>query len=387
MEWTSVPDLIVPVLMPSVSKYQARSSTRPIRKHTEEWQKRHEAVIAAGGLHIVGTERHESRRVDNQLRGRSGRQGDAGSSRFYLSLEDDLLRIFGSDRISGIMGKLGMDEDEPIEHNMISKAIENAQRKVEGHNFDIRKHLLEYDDVMNKQREVIYNQRREVLASESVKTIVGDMIVDIAQNLAAEFVQTKVPSEDWDWQEMGERAQLLFGFEPKWPEEERQDLDGATLAEKFQAKVQAAYEKQEESIGSDTLRYLERIILLQMVDNHWKDHLLNMDHLKEGIGLRGYGQKNPLNEYKKEGFEMFMAMIDTVKLQTVGALFRVQLAKEEEVEEMSLEHRKKKQKMKLSRGGEGARQPAKREGEKIGRNAPCPCGSGKKYKRCCGRKT
>ena len=349
-----------------------------------------EGVADLGGLHILGTSRHESRRIDNQLRGRSGRQGDQGSSRFYLSLEDDLLRIFGSDRISGVLEKLGMDEDEPIEHNMISRAIENAQRKVEGHNFDIRKHLLEYDDVMNKQREVVYRQRREVLDGEDIKPVIEDLLAEEMDSIAAEFVEQKILSEDWDWQGINERMQGIIGVVPEWEEADKQDLDHDKFVEKLMQTARSAYEAQEEKIGAEGMRYLERVIFLQMVDTYWKEHLLNMDHLKEGIGLRGYGQKNPLNEYKREGFEMFANMIETVKQQTLTTLFRIKIASEEEVDRDALEKRKRQQsEMRLSRGGEGAeqaqKQPMKREGEKIGRNDPCPCGSGKKYKKCCGK--
>jgi len=349
-----------------------------------------EGVPDLGGLHILGTSRHESRRIDNQLRGRSGRQGDPGSSRFYLSLEDDLLRIFGSDKISGILDKLGMDEDEPIEHNMISKAIENAQRKVEGHNFDIRKHLLEYDDVMNKQREVIYQQRREALDSEDIKPVIEDIIADEMEAIAAEFVDPKILSEEWNWDGINERFKETIGAAPEWGEGEKEDLDHDALVEKLLQRVRSAYEQQEQNIGPDGMRYLERVIFLQMIDTHWKEHLLNMDHLKEGIGLRGYGQKNPLNEYKREGFDMFSNMIETIKHQTLATLFRVKIANEEEIEREALEKRKRQQsEMRLSRGGEEAEQarqkPVRREGEKIGRNDSCPCGSGKKYKKCHGR--
>ena len=350
-----------------------------------------EGVADIGGLHILGTSRHESRRIDNQLRGRSGRQGDHGSSRFYLSLEDDLLRIFGSDRISGVLDKLGMDEDDPIEHNMISKAIENAQKKVEGHNFDIRKHLLEYDDVMNKQREVIYQQRREVLDSKDIKPVIEDLLAEEMDSIAAEFVEQKILSEDWDWQGINELLQGIIGVAPEWDEADKQDLDRDRFVDKLKQIAQRAYEEQEERIGVEGMRYLERVIFLQMVDTYWKEHLLNMDHLKEGIGLRGYGQKNPLNEYKREGFEMFAVMIETVKHKTLSTLFKIKIASEEEVDREALEKRKRQQsEMRLSRGGgegsgEAQQQPMKREGEKIGRNAPCPCGSGKKYKKCHGR--
>ena len=249
-----------------------------------------EGVADLGGLHILGTSRHESRRIDNQLRGRSGRQGDPGTSRFYLSLEDDILRIFGSDRISGIMDKLGMEEDEPIEHSMISKAIENAQRKVEGHNFEIRKHLLEYDDVMNKQREVIYRQRREVLESDNVRPIIEDMINEEVEGLAQDIHRDRVPSEEWNWQNLTERLAAGFGIDHDWRDDERQRLDTAKLTDILRDVFMQAYDVQERKIGPEGMRYLERVILMQMVDHHWKEHLLNMDHLKEGIGLRGYGQ-------------------------------------------------------------------------------------------------
>ncbi|MFZ5797315.1 MAG: preprotein translocase subunit SecA [Desulfobulbaceae bacterium] len=348
-----------------------------------------EGVRELGGLHILGTSRHESRRIDNQLRGRSGRQGDPGSSRFFLSLEDDILRIFGSDRISGIMDKLGMEEDEPIEHNIISRAIENAQRKVEGYHFEIRKHLLEYDDVMNKQREVIYRQRREVLGSEIVRPIVDDMIADLVAGVVEEYASDRHTSLDWNWDGIGERMQELFNVRPAWDEEERRDLNRDGLTEKLYALVQEAYQQQIERNGAEQMSQLERIIVLQVVDSHWKEHLLNMDHLKEGIGLRGYGQKNPLNEFKKEGFNLFLTMIETVKEQIVGTLLRVQVVRNDEVARMEEEQRRKKQEMALNRGAAGIAQeqdrtPAKRADDKVGRNAPCPCGSGLKYKKCCG---
>jgi preprotein translocase subunit SecA len=342
-----------------------------------------------GGLHILGTSRHESRRIDNQLRGRSGRQGDQGSSRFYLSLEDDLLRIFGSDRISGVLDKLGMDEDDPIEHNMISKAIENAQRKVEGHNFDMRKHLLEYDDVMNKQREVIYQQRRELLESTNIKPLIEEITAEEMESVAAEFGESKMLPSDWDWKGINERLQKITGFAPEWGDADKQDLDAEKFADRLLQFARQAYAKQEETIGLEGMRYLERVIFLQMVDTYWKEHLLNMDHLKEGIGLRGYGQKNPLNEYKREGFEMFANMIEAMKQQVLTTLYRIQLSSDEDVDHEAMEKKKRQQaEMRLSRGGQESaknQQPLKREGEKIGRNDPCPCGSGKKYKKCCGR--
>ncbi len=346
-----------------------------------------EGVTELGGLHILGTSRHESRRIDNQLRGRSGRQGDPGSSRFYLSLEDDLLRIFGSDRIAGIMDKLGMEEDEPIEHTMISRAIENAQRKVEGNNFDIRKHLLEYDDVMNKQREVIYRQRREVLGSDDIHEVITDMFPEMADLVAGEFVDPRTPSEEWDWAGVSERMHALFGFSGEWSEEQKKDLDLASFAALILAVLNDRYANREQEVGDLNLRHLERVVLLQIVDHHWKEHLLNMDHLKEGIGLRGYGQKNPLDEYKKEGFNMFGDMIGRVKTQTVSTLFRLQLVREEEVAELEREQREQRQPMQLSRGADEDQEhkPFARESDKVGRNTDCPCGSGQKYKRCCGK--
>lgn len=346
-----------------------------------------EGVTDLGGLHILGTGRHESRRIDNQLRGRSGRQGDPGSSRFYLSLEDDLLRIFGSDRIAGIMDKLGMEEDEPIEHSMISKAIENAQRKVEGHNFDIRKHLLEYDDVMNMQRGVIYKQRREVLGSESVQNIVEDMFDDLVEVLVQEFAEEKIPSEEWEWDLIHERALATMGLELQWDESERKNLKAAQFGEKLLKNLQEAYQAKEQEIGSENMRHLERVVLLQIVDTHWKDHLLSMDHLKEGIGLRGYGQKNPLDEYKKEGFKMFNELIERIKEKTVSTLLRIKIAREDEVTQMEQRRRLQQQEMEMRRSDEAPDKqiPSRRQEQKMGRNAACPCGSGKKYKKCCGK--
>lgn len=351
-----------------------------------------EGVVAVGGLHILGTSRHESRRIDNQLRGRSGRQGDPGSSRFFLSLEDDLLRIFGSGKITGVMDKLGMEEDEPIEANMISRAIENAQRKVEGHNFDIRKHLLEYDDVMNKQREVIYQQRRDVLEGENVEEVVQDMLADLADTVSSEFYQDRIESAEWDWEGFNSRMEEIFHHKPEWPKEELEGLKQEDLYEKTLDFVRTKYKEQDEVNGVETQRQLEKLILLQIVDNHWKDHLLSMDHLKEGIGLRGYGQKNPLNEYKREGFELFGGMIETVKTQTISSLMRVRVVQEDDVERLEQERRRRmeleQQRQSINAGPDGeaaAAQPVRRDGDKIGRNAPCPCGSGKKYKRCCGQ--
>ncbi|MCW5203486.1 preprotein translocase subunit SecA, partial [Desulfobulbus sp. US4] len=352
-----------------------------------------EGVREAGGLHILGTSRHESRRIDNQLRGRSGRQGDPGSSRFFLSLEDDLLRIFGSGKLGAIMDKLGMEEDEPIEHSMISKAIENAQRKVEGHNFDIRKHLLEYDDVMNKQREVIYTQRRNVLESEDVREIIEDMIQDLVDSLVDETAQDRKHPEDWEWDALNDRAEELFNIKPGWMDADPSEMDADSLREKLQAAVEQAYKAQDERNRSDQMRQIERMILLQMVDTLWKEHLLNMDHLKEGIGLRGYGQKNPLDEYKKEGYELFLSMIENVKEQTLTTLMHVRILQSDEVDRFEEEQRRKQEeeleqaRLSAASTGSGEEGPktVRRDADKVGRNALCPCGSGQKYKKCCGK--
>jgi preprotein translocase SecA subunit len=346
-----------------------------------------ERVIAAGGLHILGTERHESRRIDNQLRGRSGRQGDPGSSRFYLSLEDDLMRIFGADRIQGIMNRLGMEDGVPIEHGLVTRAIENAQKKVEAHNFDIRKHLLEYDDVMNKQREVIYSQRREVLKGEDLKEEVLEMTEGLAGDIAGRYVDKDLDSSEWDVAGLSEALYHQFNLRLDLDRQAQDSLTAEGLREIVNQKVMAVYEDKEKRFGSPMLRQLEKIIMLQTIDSLWKDHLLNMDHLKEGIGLRGYGQKNPLQEYQKEGFEMFEEMIHRIQEDVVQKLFTVEVAREAVVKEAEIQRRP--QKMVLSHGSNAAETsrpaPARRQGDKVGRNDPCPCGSGKKYKRCCGK--
>ena len=343
-----------------------------------------QGVTDLGGLHILGTERHESRRIDNQLRGRSGRQGDPGSSRFYLALEDDLLRIFGGERISSIMEKLGMPDGEPIEHNMISRAIENAQARVEGHNFEIRKQLLEYDDVMNQQREVIYRQRREALDGKSLKPSILEMIREKAEEIADAFASEKSPPEEWDLKSIRDAVFKQFNFHLNTINADSlEDLDRDALADLIFESADKVYTQRESAVGPEDFRQLERVIMLQTVDNLWKDHLLSMDHLKEGIGLRGYAQQNPLIVYKKEGFEMFNEMISRIKEQTLGILFRIQI---EEPKKINHLRQPKEQKLEFS-GAEGPAKPkpVQRKTQKIGRNAPCPCGSGKKYKKCCGR--
>ena len=343
-----------------------------------------EGVTELGGLHILGTERHESRRIDNQLRGRSGRQGDPGSSRFYLALEDDLLRIFGGERITGIMEKLGMEEGEPIEARLISKAIESAQAKVEGHNFDIRKQLLEYDDVMNQQREVIYRQRREALNGKNLKSVIEEMIGDKAEEIAYAYSDERALPEEWDWKGLNKAAFKQFNL--RLNEIDADTMDGLTREGAAQLIADAClgeYEQREASVGAEDFRHLERIVMLQTVDNLWKDHLLTMDHLKEGIGLRGYAQQDPLIIYKKEGFELFQDMISRIKEETVGILFRIQISEPKKIDDL---RQPREQKMIFSGGEEPSRKsPVKRTQNKVGRNAPCPCGSGKKFKKCCGR--
>ncbi len=335
-------------------------------------------VLSAGGLHIIGTERHESRRIDNQLRGRSGRQGDPGSSRFYLSLEDDLMRIFGSDRISGMMDKLGMDDSVPIEHRMVSRAIENAQKKVEEHHFDARKNLLEYDDVMNKQRSEIYSYRRDILKGEDLKERVLEMTETVALDIISIYCPEGKHAEDWDIKGLKDALYRQFAVHMEM-ESEVSDLK--SLEDSVLESINSVYEQKEAEIGPETMRYLEKMIMLQVIDAQWKDHLLGIDHLKEGIGLRGYGQRDPVVEYKKDAFEMFAQLDERITSESLNKLFRVQVAREEEVKKQVVRPRNV-----LYNKGAAGEVPAVpvRRGNKVGRNSPCPCGSGKKYKKCCG---
>ena len=355
-----------------------------------------EGIPELGGLHILGTERHESRRIDNQLRGRSGRQGDMGSSRFYLSLEDDLLRIFGSDKISPLMARLGMEDGQPIEHAMVSKAVANAQKKVEAHNFDIRKHLLEYDDVMNRQREVLYTLRREIINTDNAKELLLDMADEVVDDTLAEIAQEKIYPEEWDIEALNELLERQFTVHIKKSGDHELILQGNTklelencnreiLHDTIMETVIQAYEAKEEGIETDFMRHIEKVIMLQVLDGLWKDHLLGMDHLKEGIGLRGYAQKNPLTEYKKEGFDLFGAMMARIKEETTEYLFKIQINQEIEMPD---ERGSKPPQVVEHRGdSEVSAKPVtvRREEEKVGRNEPCPCGSGKKYKKCHGR--
>ena len=340
-----------------------------------------ENVAVLGGLHILGTERHESRRIDNQLRGRAGRQGDNGSSRFYLSLEDDLLRVFGADRISSVMETVGIEEGQPIEHKYISRAIENAQKRVEGQNFDIRKHLLDYDDVMNNQRKVIYEQRKKVLRGQDLWSDVEEMVEEITGDLLAEYVSEKSHPQDWNLKSLDDA--LFQQFNVRLNIVNAKEMNSADAVKSFILEnVQKYLRDKEKEFGPELMTYLMKVIMLQAIDTHWKEHLLSMDHLREGIGLRGYGQKDPVREYQREGYAMFMEMISRIKMDTLEKLCLVRIQKEEEVEEI---RQKQKQDYILSRGEDTpANQTIRRESEKVGRNDPCPCGSGKKYKKCCG---
>ena len=339
-----------------------------------------DGVAEVGGLHILGTERHESRRIDNQLRGRSGRQGDKGSSRFYLSLEDDLLRIFGGERISSIMERIGIEEDQPIEHRLISKAIENAQKRVEGQNFEMRKHLLEYDDVMNRQRQVIYEQRKKALRGEELWSDIEEMLEEVVEDLVTEHIDEKRHPEEWNLKGLDDMVFKQFSLRLNLGEQD-DGLNREGIEEAILSSVKALLRNKEKDFGEPLMTYLIKMIMLQSIDAHWKDQLLAMDHLKEGIGLRGYGQKDPVREYQKEGYEMFMDMIYRIKEDTLLKLCMVKIQREEEIEQI---REQSSQEYILSRGEESATPSTVKKEDKVGRNAPCPCGSGKKYKKCCG---
>ena len=362
------------------------------------WQQRHDQVIEAGGLHIIGTERHESRRIDNQLRGRSGRQGDPGSSRFYLSLQDSLMRIFASDRMQSLMQKLGMKEGEAIEHPWVSRAIENAQRKVEAHNFDIRKHLLEFDDVANEQRKVIYAQRSDLMEAEDIEEAVAGIREDVLEQFISRYVPPQSIDDQWDIAGLERAMQDEFGLQlpiAKWLESD--DVDEEALREKMQESFEQFFREREVLIGNEQMRELEKRIMLYVMDARWKEHLAKMDMLRQGIHLRGYAQKQPKHEFKKESFAMFEQLLEDIKFDVVKLLARVQVRTEADVEALkpskpSDDQLQYRHDQAGGAGGEsgqgeqgGERQPFVREGEKVGRNDPCPCGSGKKYKHCHGR--
>ena len=368
-----------------------------------DWQVRHDEVVDAGGLHILGTERHESRRIDNQLRGRSGRQGDAGSSRFYLSMEDSLMRIFASERVSSMMKKLGMEEGEAIEHPWVSRAIENAQRKVEARNFDIRKQLLEFDDVANDQRQVVYAQRNELMDAEDIQDTIVNIQADVVNGLIDMYVPPQSLEELWDVPGLEKRLEQEYAIKmpvQEWLEKE-DDLHEETLRERIVDTWVKAYQAKEEMVGAQVLRQFEKAVMLQTLDGLWKEHLAAMDHLRQGIHLRGYAQKNPKQEYKRESFEMFQQMLESLKHDVISVMSKVQVQAQSDVEEMEERRRQEEAKIRLDYqhaaaealvGGEEAQDlathiPTVREGAKVGRNDPCPCGSGRKYKQCHGKLT
>jgi len=359
---------------------QARKVFRELlEKYKKQTAEEREKVIAAGGLHIIGTERHESRRIDNQLRGRAGRQGDPGSSRFYISLEDDLMRLFGSDRLTGLVDALGLEDDQPIEHKMLTNAIENAQKRVEGRNFDIRKHVLQYDDVMNQQREIIYQQRQQVLNGENLKDSFIKMLDAVADGIVSMYCGEQTHSEFWDWN--GIINQIKYAFMDQkgldFSKEERENMTPGELKERILDFALRKYEDKEREITPELMRELERVVLLKVVDEKWMDHIDAMDQLRYGIGLRAYGQRDPVVEYKFEGFEMFEEMVRNIQKDAVRLLFGSR------VDRQHVPQREKVAEPTVAQHGEGPRKPAVRE-TKVGRNDPCPCGSGKKYKKCCG---
>ena len=373
-----------------------------VARLTREWEKRHQQVIEAGGLHIIGTERHESRRVDNQLRGRSGRQGDPGSSRFYLSLQDNLMRIFASDRVAGLMQKLGMQEGEAIEHPWVSKAIENAQRKVEAHNFNIRKNLLEFDDVANDQRKVIYEQRNELMATDDVSDTVKAIRADVVNRVIDNFIPPGSLEEQWNVAQLEEAIATEFAqkFEIQGWLDSDDSLHEETLREKILAELEKAYDAKEQMAGSETMRHFEKAVMLQVLDQAWKEHLAAMDYLRQGIHLRSYAQKNPKQEYKREAFQMFTGLLDRIKMDVVSILSKVQVRAESDVAAVEQQRRSTapmqfRHDEASAMSGEpeaaaaadepSAAQPFVRDGRKIGRNEPCPCGSGKKFKHCHGK--
>ncbi|MBS3799455.1 MAG: SEC-C domain-containing protein, partial [Thioalkalivibrio sp.] len=381
--------------------------TETREKIKADWQKRHDAVIAAGGLHIIGSERHESRRIDNQLRGRSGRQGDPGSSRFFLSLEDNLMRVFASERVRGLMQRLGMQKGEAIENAWVSRSIENAQRKVEAHNFDIRKQLLEYDDVANDQRRVIYEQRAELLTTEDISDTIDSLVEDVFNALISQYIPPGSIEDEWDVEGLQHALNGEFGLDlpvQQWLDAE-DDLNEEGLRERIVEQARAILRHKREQLGDATMNRLQRDVMLQVLDTQWKEHLAAMDYLRQGIGLRGYAQRNPKQEYKKEAFAMFQSLLERIKHDVVKFLMRIQLRSPDEVDALEaeksappvddLQFQHQNPSSALNAGADaavGEREPAaipdqpyRREGPKLGRNEPCWCGSGKKYKHCHGK--
>ncbi|ASK34851.1 preprotein translocase subunit SecA [Alcanivorax sp. N3-2A] len=388
-------------------KHMDEPSEELAEKIRAEWQDNHEKVLAAGGLHIIGTERHESRRIDNQLRGRAGRQGDPGYTRFFLSMEDDLMRIFASDRVRNMMRSLGLKDGEAIEHRWVSRAIENAQRKVEARNFDIRKNLLEYDNVSNDQRRVVYSQREQILESESLQASIESIRKDVLPEVVHSYMPVGSVEDQWDVEGLEKMLEAEFSCAVpvgQWLEEDKgMHIEG--VVERVIEHLEADYVAKEEQIGTDTLRQIEKHLMLQILDRHWKEHLASMDHLRQGIHLRGYAQKNPKQEYKKEAFELFQTMLNQIQHELIRVLHSFEVRRDDEVERLEAqrqeEARIQSERMKAEQeqiaaptaDGEGIQtqgppevpRTVVREGRKVGRNEPCPCGSGKKYKQCHGR--
>ena len=378
-----------------------------IQNARDEWQQRHDRVIDSGGLHVIGSERHESRRVDNQLRGRSGRQGDPGSSRFFLSLQDNLMRIFASDKVSGLMQKLGMEEGEAIEHPWVTRAIENAQRKVEGHNFDIRKQLLEFDDVANDQRKVVYEQRNELMVAEDISETISAIRFDVVSGLTDQFVPPDSMDEQWNIKGLEEALESELGSPIPVQEllDEDHSLDEEAMRAKIHQLLENDYAKKEATLDAQVMRHFEKSVMLQVLDNSWKEHLAAMDYLRQGIHLRSYAHKNPKQEYKREAFAMFTALLENIKYEVIGILSKVQVRAEEDVRAIDQERQAESQNIHYEHAESNAwgesgeerpddqkkqeaeKKPFVRSGKKIGRNEPCTCGSGKKYKQCHGRLT
>lgn len=379
-------------------RLQGVESERQKEEVTTQWRADNKEVLEKGGLYVIGTERHESRRIDNQLRGRSGRQGDPGETRFFLSMDDSLMRIFGSERISNMMQKVGMEEGEAIESRLVSRVIENAQRKVEGHNFDIRKQLLEYDDVANEQRKLVYSERNELMSAEDVSDNIAEMREDVIESVVDRSIPPQSLPEQWKLEQLEDDLRLEFGAElpvASWLEEDK-SLYEETLRDRIVETVDKAYEMKEAQYGPEIIRHLEKVIMLQTLDTQWKEHLAEMDYLRQGIGLRGYAQKNPKQEYKREAFEMFTAMLDRVKTEVVTVLAKVQLREESEVDELEKRQQEASQRdleMQHASAQSANSQVQEQEEDstfvrqqpKVGRNEPCPCGSGKKYKQCHGK--
>lgn len=360
----------------------------------KEWQKRHDEVLAAGGLRIIGSERHESRRIDNQLRGRSGRQGDVGSSRFYLSLEDNLMRIFASDRVASMMRRLGMKPGEPIEHSLVTKAIENAQRKLEGHHFDVRKQLLDYDNVANDQRQVIYTQRASIMEMTDTEEMVNTMREEVISNLVDTYIPPQSLEDQWDPKALSDILMDEFKLKApvlEWIEEDHH-IQPEQIREKVLDLAERKYDEKVKQAGRATMSQFEKSVVLQTLDNQWREHLAAMDQLRQGIHLRGYAQKDPKQEYKKEAFTLFTTMLDNLKYDVVRLISSVEIQTEEDVNAVEEQRRADQvSKMSLQHGSyadeneeEAQPQTYKRQEKKVGRNDPCPCGSGKKYKSCHG---